>query len=738
MYFFRPFSQDASTVTDRVLLRKLEHVQENDFFLEDVEREQQSIAPAGPRQISSFSGIEIMCALLRVLTKYFSNCYKIQTHLINFKSNPSLKNKNMLSPASFPTITGFVYNLLKRYSLDNFNLRSLKNDGVKSWSFSEGEREFASYMQLLNPNIPLESVFTSASGAPKLANGKRSDGRIGACEIEYCGSIWHGAKNVTFPKFPINLKDFDFTYHWKFISAEWDHRANSILQDNPHIQHLVAVWDLQWTLLKKNNKLLQEMVRNDLLMVATPMNPRNSLIGCRSELYKPFWRQEEDPSREFFALDFNAQFSSLITQQLFSAGNAKRYCYNELKNRIAFDFSQKKFLFDNKQICSGYVKALILPIKQGENMPALFCRLDGRTGAFLCKRCFIDRNEKPCTCGDVDRMFNITCTFVDLELAFLSNSYQVLKFHEAILYDQQLPLGQTFFQCIHREVIKAKGFPEHVSAKEQNTYVSSCNDILGLKNENALRASDLEVDPTYKKLLKTISTAALGRLGAKTGVSSKLCSTSQQLEEIFATQNVSQFQEIGSRCLISYETKTPRYTRGNYSIFLAEIFAWSRRHLYESAKKVCDAGGDLVSLTVDAIQFVNKKGRGPILEIGNAPGQWKHIYKQKVIGYHALNEVSCVTNFHEAEPVTKVAGLQLSQVLCKSNLANEHIKLVKNALLQKRCNSIKTWQTKKHKKGLKKVKKRSEMNLQGKLSHKRYFKIDKNQCVSFPYGYNST
>ena len=131
----------------------------------------------------------------------------------------------MQSPTAFPTISGFVYDLLKRFSLDNFTLYSLKEDPL-DWKYSEGERQFASYMQLIHPHLPLQSTFTSNLGAPRLnGNGSkmRSDGRLGgvncanSIEIEFMGDFHHHANKSTFPPFPTKLEDFDFTHSYGLV-----------------------------------------------------------------------------------------------------------------------------------------------------------------------------------------------------------------------------------------------------------------------------------------------------------------------------------------------------------------------------------------------------------------------------------------------------------------------------------------------------------------------------------------
>ena len=673
------------------------------------------------------------------------NCYKLQVQLVTFKSNPTLKSKKLQSPTAFPTISGFVYDLLKRFSLDNFTLYSLKEDPL-DWKYSEGERQFASYMQLIHPHLPLQSTFTSNLGAPRLnGNGSkmRSDGRLGgvncanSIEIEFMGDFHHHANKSTFPPFPTKLEDFDFTHHWKFVNADWDKRANAILEDNPQIKQLMCCWSSQWEILKANNQLLREMIRNEILMLPTPLVPRESLIGCRSELYKPFWTAESDPSRDFFALDVNSQFSYLITQNVFSSGRMKRYLAREIRNLITFDFEKKKFIFNKNQVCSGYVKALVLPTRQNDVIPALYCKIGTKTGGFSCKKCFLEETTEPCKCHDLDKMCTITCTFVDLEYAFLENSIKVLKFHEVILFEKQESLGKTFFNCIHREVTLSKGFPKQMSLSQQRDYVSQCNSMLNLHGDQALKLADFKQDLCYKRLLKIVSTYALGRLGTKQVTSTKLCSNSQQLQDIFATKDVSQFQELGSRCLISFNSGRARPSRSSYLIFLSEIYSYSRRHLRESAKQIMAEGGEIVNLTVDAIQFVDKKGKKPVLSIGPLPGQWKHVYEgEKVTGFFALSNSSSITTFQTAEPLTKICGLQMSQILGKSKFVASYMNLVETALLGKKA-STNLPQTRHVKQKGKKVPRRSIFKIKNTLSNKRYYKLKKDECISYPYGYKN-
>ena len=649
----------------------------------------------------------------------------------------SHKESSYICPFFKSTKHQFVFQLLLRFCLDNYELYSLPFEGGKDWKTSKQEMEFLSFIRFLYPSQQIQSLYSCRSGPPKLI-GAESDGSFFSPDLGYVHCFFngsgpfHGSPKIKKEALPTNLATFDLKSSWKKVSKDWDLSMDNLLKKNPGKLHTIfCIWDAQWEELKKHTPLLRTICTTPGLSYVSPLVPREALVPGKSELWVPLWNQSDNPSQVFHNLDMNSQFASIMERFTFSAGPFFRLCENQLSNQeIKFDATKKSFIYKDKLICSGFVKALFLP-DQNQILPTLFCKIEGRLTSTLCRTCFVQKQTSPCYHLAADRAFVATVTWRDVETAVLSKTYSVLRIYETWLFTQQVNLGKNFFCAINTAISATKGFPTNLPENKRAEYCEEINGLLGLSGQLKLQEHEIKNDISYKTFLKLISTSSLGCLASRHKTGSQICTTQNELSKVFATKNVVHFQTLGlNKVKVNYERKQPRCSRSNYAIILAEVYSLSRRLLQDAGKEILNSGFKIVNMNVDSIAFLAPKTCKEIpLQCHVTPGTWKKVHNDQVTSYYALSPNNSLTTFKCSPSKLKICGLKAD--LFQQDIKEEDYKnLIRNAL-KKRKNSIKLNRTVTRKKI------NQAYTLRNKLCDRRYYVQNGSSYQSYPYGYTN-
>lgn len=595
---------------------------------------------------------------------FLKNAYDLQAKHLNHTSNAK---EEFICPLFFSSVHGFAWQVLNKFCLKNFELRSLNWPSGKSFGTSHFECEVLSYLQFAFSNSQLKSVFTSAFGSP-LVNGRRLDGVIETDSAKIAilvnGEIYHYSPKLTPKQLDYTLSTFDFSRSWRNVSKNWDDEVQDLFKGQHDFTHVFGIWQGQWQQIKKRSPELRAFLACPLNQLQHPLHVNEALKNGIVESFRLTWEKKYNKDEHFFQIDCCSQFLH-ISSGFFSTGVFRRYSFQEIGNDLSFCPKSKHFFFRN-QICSGLIKMLVYPHNSKELFPCALFNYEGHVFAPLCRTCCIERNQKKCQHTKIEeKCFITTCTFLNAEDIAGSQSYTILKVYEIILSSKRERLFADYKNFMSKLITQVSGFPRHCNTAEQKTeYCNQVNSFLNLPPKDKLKVGDIKLNKPYKNLLKTLACSGFGFLAKKPKNISKICNNEFDMQATFLSGKVTNFSPIASNTCLVESSPSPKKNHQFSPLTLCEVYDLSRRHILQTAKKLTENGMTIANINIDSISYISQKKmswNGSFPKFLLSPGGWKLEHDKEITAYFGFNTKKSLTVFEDNSCKLKNPGCYLNK-----------------------------------------------------------------------------
>jgi len=560
--------------------------------------------------------------LLRSLLSFLRTCYELQDY---YFENIVINETSYIDVLACSTYSCYSYELLKRFSLDSFQLFSLPyQDGITG-QHSREESEWISLRMAIGDDTRVLSYFTS-SNLPKFFHCipdyiLESSHNALSCKSKYTLGFYHGLKwhpvssldklktsaahisvNVN-QKGRFSLSNFSLTETWKTIDGKFNKQAQQIMQANPNVEAIEVIYDLQFYALKKDPNVAN-FLKNKFNQVGPEiLNPRRCLKYSRREVFNSFFDSKEAESgTQIIQVDQNAAF--------LSAGLKAKCPVGKSIHLLKCDFSPCDFTFENEELCyqkvpaCGFVKVLVLAKKQ-EVFPFLTTQIDQNEIPLLCHTCALKKSKGICRHSWQEKSAIIEIPINTLNYAIITKSYQLLHIFEAILFPESDFIFKSYFLPLSRLLMTSKGWDQNITELEKVKYCNSVNLRMGFQGNLLLKPASFKENSHLRHMLKQSFCLAIGKLSQKQQPCQKFVRDHYEIENTLKSNKLLNFKLLTNNfCALELHPKKLRKFEINNQIpghsYLLSEFNIS---IHRTISQLISSGINLMSLSHDSIFF---------------------------------------------------------------------------------------------------------------------------------------
>ncbi|XP_063913325.1 uncharacterized protein LOC135129984 [Zophobas morio] len=396
--------------------------------------------------------------------------------------------------------------------------------------------------------------------------------------FEFSGCFWHGCPRC-FPDFDSELADRNELMVTRYERTIF---KNERIKNNGY--NLNVIWECDFRKQITENRELKQFVDNHLFSKNTPLNPRDSFYGGRTNASQLYYKCQ--PGERILYFDVCSLYPYVNKYGRYPVGHP-----------TAIHVGHPECVKVDLNKVHGFIKCIVLPPVSLYH-PVLPYKCNGKLTFPLCKTCVETLYEQDCPHNDGQRQF--TGTFVADELRkALELKYRIIEIFEiweydTVKYDPETKTGGLFSEYVNT-FLKIKqecsGWPTWCNTEhEKDNYIREYYDREGVK----LEKNKICKNPGLRFLAKLMLNSFWGKFGQRQNLQqTAIIDQPYKLFEMFASPG---------RCVNNLTVINPEVLLVNWERVEEDILA-------SSTTNVAIASYTTASARLVLYHFLEKLGR---------------------------------------------------------------------------------------------------------------------------------
>ena len=490
----------------------------------------------------------------------------------------------------------------------------------------------------------------------------------------------------------------------------------------------IVVYSCEWDK-KKKDPQTPEYQFMECLFRQRPLNrlnPRDSLIGGRTDFFNLSWTSELQPDENFFIVDVNSLYPFIMLKHEFPCGTAKTL-YEKNLDYLRYCPREKSFLYNNTK-CMGILQCQILP-PSNLKYPMLPYKCNDEIMYGNCRKCMENR-ALFCNHSKFERAITGVWTFEEIAAA-IQRKYELLNMYEAVVYTEKCNPFRDYIA--HLLKFKIKSGP-----KLTEDELESVNDILNLPTH--LTHDMFEKSDAMKIVAKSLLVSFWGKFVPY--IASGQTVLCHNFDEMMKYDNILSIECCNDDLAILQVKNYRTVSRKKNVIMGTYVVSFGRLFMLDKMEEIIKKKSNMSYSDTDSIFFFSKLSlKNHFTCSQSVPGEFKQEYRNsKIVSFFCLGckNYSIVlqdTKTLEFKIISKCKGLSLTSSVAPNVTINEI-----NLLLQKKTDLIlgKIQQIRKlPKKAVDSLLKKHfiEIHFSTSIFHKK--KYDETQKQIVPYGFKN-
>ncbi len=475
-------------------------------------------------------------------------------------------------------------------------------------------------------------------------------------------------------------------------------QLEKLKQDYPsQIKSYDIRWQCEWEEMKAKDLNVISFMKKDFVpflpfkpgRTAQPfrLKPRRAVKSCHNEVLNLKWLKKDFPEEECFFLDAISLYASCMFKYQYPINQVEIIVGENARRDFIFKDHQFVRVNNVKSKTRGFFGLALIGLCPPRFAPGLLPyaqyrnQAGDRIGAPLCRVCFEELLDAPCTHDDVSRSFMFEGTIQEIEFMSKNLKYGVISIYELYIWESSALIFQDLVRHLAHYKIKYSGKMENFSKE-----LAQINKLMGFENTDLeLKPDMIEDNPALRKCFKSCLNSSFGKLIQKNDYShSVLCESDEEIVECLLQNEVTNIINVSEKYVkLICAPKSEERKSSNKCQFIAGLYvlSYARMDMYKHMLTIFNTPGNRAHyIDCDGIVFSCKKDSqiAPLPQ-GYSFGCFRPQIKdcKEITHWLACGNkaylIVYITKSNEVKSICRLRGFSLDQLPSQSILANAEV-----------------------------------------------------------------
>ena len=407
-----------------------------------------------------------------------------------------------------------------------------------------------------------------------------------------------------------------------------------------------------------------------------------SVKGGRFDVFEHMWSKSD--FEQMNVLDANCLYASIARDLEVPVGAYEIWTNMDILSQIWFDKNKNCHFFQNQEMIGFALLRVSSPYK---GIPFIGVKVTEQYIHTLCQTCAKKKAKKTCRHQEKSRSIVATLTWPEINFMVSRLSYTILEIFEVYQWSEKKVIFSEFVKLL--EYFKLKSESPSCTKK---TFCEKMNSVNRFPPQLILQPSDINPNPSSRKMYKEILCAVLGKMAqVNSRNQTKMIKSQSALTSLFYS-NESKIDDIfvvGKACMaVTSCRKSQQYLTNKSAsmIVYAYVTASSRIYMHSTMLFLQEKNCRMLAIFNDCLYFVSSFDTIIPLDIGQHFYSFKHeVPSHQIIAFISFgvkcNALQLILDNGKTQTLIKARGFSLKskiaqQVLTFSKLTS----MIKNPL----------------------------------------------------------